>query len=547
MSKIKPTGYLIIILGLFFVITPKLIDAFTFQTVCQPPLTTFSDGSPTFDVSFPPGGGTTCDTIADCPKISFPALGTVYSIKMDFELSNPATEIGTPYIWIPNTNSGSVAQLRTTNGELVKLYQNGVGDIPAGTFSLHSRITVIPGGDVYIANRGNTMITRLTPKPAPAEDYQYGGQFNVGKNYVRTVTFDRDGNIWAATCSNTTGGPDRIRVFCGNATCGGLGTVIDTLDNGKCHYGGIGDMYGFVWTVGGGQIRSYYLNSGSITEKDNAGVAGSYGIGIDNDTNLWVGRRGPGGGVYKVTRDAAGNILFVNFSASGIADNTGVAADGVNNVWVAGWGSGQVSRFNTNGVILQNQVSGGNPHGVAIDFDNNAWVVNYNGGSPGAISNPSGCGGNGTVSKFDSSGNWIATYRTCGNNPYNYSDMTGFRSVPKVLNFSGTSIPLSLTGTFEVCTDGTITCSDAAPFAAITAFLSTCIPDEFGNCEIPLEIFSMQAGDYTLSNLEVIYGKQVPVTTGGLIPCGREWNDPDTEIKTVNNLNNYLHLTKTMV
>ena len=38
----------------------------------------------------------------------------------------------------------------------------------------------------------------------------------------------------------------------------------------------------------------------------------------------------------------------------------------------------------------------------------------------------------------------------------------------------------------------------------------------------------MQAGDYTLKTLEVIYGKQVPVTTGGLVPCGREWDDPAT-------------------
>jgi hypothetical protein len=26
----------------------------------------------------------------------------------------------------------------------------------------------------------------------------------------------------------------------------------------------------------------------------------------------------------------------------------------------------------------------------------------------------------------------------------------------------------------------------------------------------------------------VIYGKRVPVTTGGLVPCGRDWDDPST-------------------
>ena len=38
----------------------------------------------------------------------------------------------------------------------------------------------------------------------------------------------------------------------------------------------------------------------------------------------------------------------------------------------------------------------------------------------------------------------------------------------------------------------------------------------------------MQAGNYTLKNLEVVYGKQTPVTTGGLVPCGRDWDDPAT-------------------
>jgi hypothetical protein len=38
----------------------------------------------------------------------------------------------------------------------------------------------------------------------------------------------------------------------------------------------------------------------------------------------------------------------------------------------------------------------------------------------------------------------------------------------------------------------------------------------------------MQAGDYTLKNLEVIYGKQVPITTGGMVPCGRADNNPAT-------------------
>ena len=135
MKNIKLFGFLMVIIGLFFMQSHKSLHAFDFTTVCQLPLTTFSDDSSTFDVSFPPGGGTTCVSIADCPKVSLPANGTVFSVKVDMELADPTSEIGTPYIWIPNTNSGSVAQLRTSNGELVKLYQNGVGDIIASAWA----------------------------------------------------------------------------------------------------------------------------------------------------------------------------------------------------------------------------------------------------------------------------------------------------------------------------------------------------------------------------------------------------------------------------
>jgi hypothetical protein len=202
MKKIKLFKFLIIILGLFFAQNQELLGAFTFQTVCQPPLTRFSEGGSTFGISFPPGGGTTCDNIADCPKISIPEGSDIFSIKMDLELSDPASEIGTPYIWIPVSSQHKLAQLKTSDGSLVHIFSNSNDNCNPSAFSNPSRITVIPGGDVWVGNRNAASVTRLGIKIGCIEDgdsdcYECKGTYPTCGSDVRGVTFDSEGNIWA--------------------------------------------------------------------------------------------------------------------------------------------------------------------------------------------------------------------------------------------------------------------------------------------------------------------------------------------------------------
>ncbi|MCK5475035.1 MAG: hypothetical protein KAI71_00450 [Candidatus Pacebacteria bacterium] len=553
MKKTKLLGLLIIVLGLFFAKNQELLHAFSLVTVCQMPLTTFSDGNPTFDVSFPPGGGTTCLTIADCPKVLLPANGTVYSVKVDMELTDPTSEIGTPYIWIPNSGSNTLVQLRTSDGTMVKLYQNSIDGFPASAFNNPSRITVMPGGDTYVANRGNQYTTRLTPNPAPSEEYSYGGQLDMGagETLVRAATFDKDGNIWTGTC-NSASGLDKIKVFCGNiSSCGifPIGTELASLSNGICNYGMIGDGYGFVWGVGNSTLVSYSYAAGVITQVDSHAVANSYGLGIDNDANIWVARWKVNGSAFKIVRDTTGNVISsIDYPSGVTGGGRGIAGDRDNNNWLVidddtvAWTTNpsRVIKYSSAGTVIGNFVTGTGATGAAIDFDNNVWVVNYGGDGPNFIdpnlpdatcynqANDGMVYNGGTVTKLQSDGTVIATYPTCGNNPYNYSDMTGLRTVPKSIVIGGATVPISAGGTFDICTDGTGTCTDGTNCVTITTFLSTCSPDASGDCEVPLEIFSMQIGDYTLKNLEIIYGKQTPVTTGGIIPCGRAWDDPAT-------------------
>jgi len=539
MTKTKILGLLTIILGLFLA-APRVTDAqFPIITACQPPLTTFSDGSATFDISFPPGGGTTCDTIADCPTISLPVGATVFSVKVDMELSDPASEIGTPYIWIPNSGSNTLIQMRTkdmasgASGSRVRIFSNNNDNCANYAFNNPSRITVIPGGDVWIDNRNNDYVTRLglIDPTVSMEDYECKGSYAVGGAGTNGggVTFDRNGNVWVGNYHNSD-----VHKFARD------GTLLAGPLNLGSTYGMIGDSEGYVWVSdrSGGMVRWIDIDTNSVAES--LALSNIYGIGIDNEGDIWLGSVTAGNPMaYQVAgaNNPNGSPIGTDITPGGIpnASTRGVAVDLNNVVWAADPLGNSVWAFDQKtGASLAGSpfLAGNSSRGVAVAFDNNIWVVNYNGGGPNFIDpNPPGtCAGNGTVTKLQSDGTAINTYPTCGNSPYNYSDMTGLRTTPQNLKISGSSTgtPLSNTNTFEVCTDGTVTCTSGLPCAAITAMLGSCIPNAAGNCEIPLKIFSITAGDYTLSNLEVIYGKKVPVTIGGLVPCGRNWDDSRT-------------------
>ncbi len=564
MKKIKSMGFLIIILGLFLA-APRMMDAqFPITTVCQPPLTTFSDGSATFDISFPPGGGTTCDTVADCPTISLPAGATVFSVKVDMKLSDPASEIGTPYLWVPiSVANGYIAQIDTKDGFEAEIARYKVGNNPSRTF-------VIPGGDVWVANRDSGNVTKLSPLtgdqpiggtcgdglcgkdetiyscPADCNGNICGDGIGTCKNNIacgigtencreykvvdsyptgagpRGVTGDINGNVWVANrfSSNV--------VKLNPAT----GAVSSTVVTGGEPYGLIADQFGYVWVsnvgVGVQSVQSINIITETV-DKTVPITSAPYGIGIDADGNILVASC-TGATANKINgygTGVPGTIAFSKPLVGGASTRgRGIASDLNGNIWVGSdnGGSGTVYSFKPSGAQycpFYNPSPQHNTVGVAVDFNNNVWVVPYDGNvlklKP---DNEAAC----------TSVTHVTTVFVPGGLLYNYSDMTGLRTIPQNLRVSGSSTgtPLSSTGTFEICTDGTGTCTSGLPCAAITAILSSCVPNAAGNCEIPLKIFSITAGDYTLSNLEVIYGKEVPVTIGGLVPCDRDWDDPRT-------------------
>ena len=539
MKKTKLLGSLIIILGLFLAQNQELLHAFNFVTVCQPPLTTFHDGNPTYDISFPPGGGTTCLTIADCPKVLLPANGTVYSIKVDMELTDPTLEIGTPYVWVPvseGADKDQIKQIDSSNCNIIKSYPTG--DNPSRTF-------VIPGGDVWVGNRDSGNVTKLSPLtgnnlaggtcgdglcgtdetiyscladcsgsmcgPAGTLDcreYEVIGNFATGVG-PRGVTGDVSGNVWVG--NRDSGNISKLDSLTGVK-------LIADIPTGGGPYGIVGDAFGHIWISNrnAGTLQCLDSTTGILTAADT--VISPYGIGMGKDGSVYIASYS-GGRVYRYNPSTGNCPVGIASSATyntGTANGArGVAVDQNDYVWIANSGDNRFYVFTDSTTSFSVAPGGGNLIGAAIDFDGFGWTVSYTSGD---------------VYKYDFDGaslNLQCSVNINGN-PYNYSDMTGLRTVPKSIMIGGASIPLSAGGTFNICTDGTGTCTDPVPCASITTFLTACTPNASGDCEVPLEIFSMQFGDYTLKNLEIIYGKQVPVTTGGIIPCGRAWDDPAT-------------------
>ena len=560
MRKIKLLGYLALFCGLFFISGSAFVSAFATKTVCQPPLTEFSNGNSTFDISFPPGGGTTCSTYppadANCPTVKLPKGATVYSVKVDM-VSATGAEIGTPYIWVPATTQHKLIQLKTSDGSLVHVFKQGADNCTANDFSYPSRITVMPRGDVWVGNRGSSNnVTRLGKKDGCVGDdcYECKGTYPTCGSESKGITFDSEGNIWAGSHSSSC-----LVRLCGHDNCidvngnGGysIGDKMEIDSSGNKQmgsasaYGLIGDSYGNVWGVNGSTKRINISDDSAILHSTSTGD--TYGIGIDNGGDIWVGKHGSTG-IWEIdgADDGGAGIGNIENKCATTGTVCGVAVDKSNNVWGDGYSKndlyviksgdcGKVFRKTkkadgTAGVCTYNH-----PHGMAVDFDNHAWLICDTGEAIKYAFHDDGD----AITEDDGEDDIEELQRInlctlpgvgCGNgsgDTYNYSDMTGLRTTPKSLTLGGTKTFLS-GNTFTICSDGTTTCSNSGPCAALTLFLSTCTSDAFGDCEVPLEIFSAMAGDYTLQNLEVIYGEEVPITVGGLVPCGREWNDPDT-------------------
>lgn len=483
-----------------------------FIPVPAPPLPTFSDGSTSKTVTIPAGGGK-----VEAAKIRLPLGSTIVPLPCSAELKIDkagGTGAGTPFIWVPlSGNNNQLVQIKTSDGTIVHTFSNGADNCASTAFSDPSRITVLPGAAVWVANRSGGSVTRLGLKTSCTGDncYECKGTYSDIGDGPRGATYDKNGNIWVGAYDN-----DKICKYKSD------GTLITCKNSGCRTYGMIGDMSGNVWVSDRANARLCQC-SGDISCGALAGTAGigMYGIGMDNEGDIWFAGYDQGK-VYEA--DHSTLSLKTCGNVGPVGGPRGVAVDGNNKVWVANSGDNKVYVIDQNCNAVANIYTGySNVIGVAIDDQNNGWIVSK---------------GSGRVLKYQLSGNTLTKLLdiSVGDGPYNYSDMTGFRTpkisitigdfsivatnYPQVINDANyPGFSNSLNSDLEACS-----CQGCAPLTE-----NVC-----GNpfCDVPITISStFLSGSYTLSDLKVNYDEPPSKITGGLVPCGRNCDDTSTLIR----------------
>jgi hypothetical protein len=469
-------------------------------------------------------------------------------------LTDPDKEIKTPYIWIPVTylpdgvtENNKLKQIDTNNCSVIETYD---------VISTPSRTYVVPAGDVWVASLTGTDISKLSPLHGTA---LAGG--SCGDNFCgvdETIYYcpedckgNRCGAVGGEDCrkyevvgtfspadiggvKGMTGLKDITSAISNNIWTGDFGDGdVSGLDDGikidpdvmtgGCPFGAAADYFNRVWVSNPCIPSLQCINASDMTFTNADPIVLPYSIAIDDDSRVYVTyhdhgtvrRYDPAPGACPGALAPA--VIYDTFMHFG---TMGVAVDQKGYVWTANSHDNELYTF-INSTTWYNVHPGTEDlSGVAIDFDGYGWVVSFDAGIAYKY-------------EFD---DVLNLHNLQCQTPYlegkpdGYSDMTGLRKTEKTFTAdNGLSYAtISSTGTFEVCGAGVNDCSGVSSCGTINDILSACVPDEFGKCEIPLEVFSYQAGNYTLKNLEIIYKIPIPITTGGLVPCGRDWDNPDT-------------------
>lgn len=402
-------------------------------------------------------------------KTATPSLKRTYTTNADFDLGQlaglehdtvanqlqPNTLSTTlPFIWVPNSNQGTVSKVDTVSGRELGRYRT----CPSNLTGQPSRTTVDLYGNCWVANRqigtvvkigllengqymdrnnngkvetsrdingdGDITGSELLPWGSdecviwevvviPGREGTFNpGQFtHVGPNpndqYFndywnpgpRSVAIDRDNNLWLGTFNT------KMFYYIEGAT-GQILRSIDTSSVNHTAYGAVIDANGIVWSSGGDKRHILRLNpaTGTFTRIDIPHY--TYGLGLDKLGHLFVS----GWQDSKLTRINI-NTGIIEWTKQGVYESRGIGSTDDGDIWIANSGPGTVTRFSNDGDIKATIPVGSQPTGVSIDRTGKVWAVNN---------------GDEYIKRIDPATDTVdLPKRLIGTTHYGYSDMTG--------------------------------------------------------------------------------------------------------------------------
>ncbi|MBI5387747.1 MAG: hypothetical protein HZA90_24055 [Verrucomicrobia bacterium] len=369
-------------------------------------------------------------------------IGTVYRADQLELATQPVT---LPFIFVPNSNEGTVSKVDTVTGRELGRYRVG-----SGTSSNPSRTTVDQFGSCYVANRHYGTVVKIGLLEAgqyfdrngngvPDTSFDANGDGDITGSEIlpwgqdecvlyevviipgkegtftpgtftgsygsynsagaRSIAADHDGNVWA-----------------GNYTAkhyylieGGTGQILRTNDLtalGHTPYGAVVDANGILWSS---ELSSdvVWLDPVSNTASNLAIGHTTYGLGLDRNGQLFISG-------WQATRLSRVNVntKTKDWTVVGVNESRGVVVTDDGDVWTGNSAPGTVTRWSNDGVIKQHIPVGDTPTGVAVDADGKVWVVDL---------------GDEYIHRIDPALNLVdLSKRLIGTTHYGYSDMTGF-------------------------------------------------------------------------------------------------------------------------
>jgi streptogramin lyase len=403
------------------------------------------------------------DTVKAVTTMTMPATtpqGGVYTLDADFEkgtlvgleyqtvhdqLQLSREAITLPFIWVPNSNEGTVSKVDTRTGRELGRYRTSPS-AGLGSNSQPSRTTVDQQGNCWVANRQNGTVVKiglyengqymdrngngiietsqdlngdgditgseLLPWgkdecvlyeivliPGFEETFTPGTYANAYVNDYwnpgpRGIAVDAKGNVWAGTYTT------KKFYYLDGATA----QILQTNDVNYTVYGALIDANGVLWGAGQNQVLRFDPASNSITNIELGHMA--YGLGLDRSNHLFVAG-------WTGVRLSRINVVtgVKEWTVPGINESRGVAVTDDGDVWVANSAPGTVARWSNDGVLKTTIAVGSAPTGVSVDAAGKVWVVNN---------------GDEYIKRIDPATDAVdLSKRIVGGTHYGYSDMTG--------------------------------------------------------------------------------------------------------------------------
>jgi len=372
------------------------------------------------------------------------------TVHDQLQLSEEVTTL--PFIWVPNSNEGTVSKVDTVTGDELGRYRTGP---PSPTASGNpSRTTVDLQGNVWFGNR------------------RTGTAVKIGLNESgQCIDRNANGKIDTSQDNNTDGDITGTEILAwGNDECvlyevvlvpGSEGTYIPGQNIGPytnndwyvSPRGFAIDANNSVWVGTWATQKYYYINeTGVILKTVDVASWGhnAYGAVIDASGILWssgqtydhllrldpsidpptISKLNMGHFVYGIGLDYLGHLFasgweYCKLSRVNVTTSTidwtktrtslcyarGVAVTSDNHVWVASSSRGTVSRYRNDGTFVTEISVGITPTGTAVDAAGKVWVTNY---------------GDEYIKRINATSNSVdLSKRIIGGNHYSYSDMTG--------------------------------------------------------------------------------------------------------------------------